>query len=133
VFLALFVCLLGLSYSGLNKPEYALFYLISLLLQRCLFVFLTGYRKVWIWMEGEMGRGSWSRGVGEGENILRICCLKKIHFLSFTFPMLSQKSPTPSPTHSPTHPLLLLDLGVPCTEAYKVCTTNGPLFPLMTY
>jgi hypothetical protein len=34
-------------------------------------------------------------------------------FISFTFPMLSQKSPTPSHTHSPTHPLPPLDLGVP--------------------
>ena len=43
-------------------------------------------------------------------------------FISFTFPMLSQKSPTRS------H---FLALAFPCTKAYKVCTTNGPLFPLM--
>jgi hypothetical protein len=24
-----------------------------------------------------------------------------------------------------------LALSFPCTEAYKICTTNGPLFPLM--
>jgi hypothetical protein len=35
-------------------------------------------------------------------------------------------SPTPPPTHS--HFLALL---FPCTEVYKVCMTNGPLFPLM--
>jgi hypothetical protein len=35
-------------------------------------------------------------------------------------------TPTPPPTHS-----YLLALSFPCTEAYKVCTTNGPLFPLM--
>jgi hypothetical protein len=34
--------------------------------------------------------------------------------------------PTPLPPHS--H---FLALAFPCTEAYKVCTTNGPLFPLM--
>jgi hypothetical protein len=34
--------------------------------------------------------------------------------------------PTPLPTHS--H---FLALAFPCTEAYKVCTTNGHLFPLM--
>jgi hypothetical protein len=34
--------------------------------------------------------------------------------------------PTPLPTHS--H---FLALVFPCTEAYKVCTTNGSLFPLM--
>jgi hypothetical protein len=33
------------------------------------------------------------------------------------------------PTCSPTHPLL--GPGVPCTGAYKVCKTNGPLFSLM--
>jgi hypothetical protein len=34
--------------------------------------------------------------------------------------------PTPLPTHS--H---FLALVFPCSEAYKVCKTNGPLFPLM--
>jgi hypothetical protein len=37
--------------------------------------------------------------------------------------MLSQKPPTCSPTHS--H---FLALVFPCTGAYKVCRTNGPLF-----
>jgi hypothetical protein len=40
-------------------------------------------------------------------------------FISFTFLMLSQKSPTRYPTHSPTHPLPLLGMEFPCTEAYK--------------
>jgi hypothetical protein len=39
--------------------------------------------------------------------------LKKWVFISFTFPMLSQKSLTYFPTHSPTHPLPLLGDGVP--------------------
>jgi hypothetical protein len=34
--------------------------------------------------------------------------------------------PTPLPTHS--H---FLALAFPCTGAYKVCLTNGPLFPVM--
>jgi hypothetical protein len=34
-------------------------------------------------------------------------------FISFSFPVLSQKSPTRSPTHSPTLPLPLLGPGVP--------------------
>jgi hypothetical protein len=34
--------------------------------------------------------------------------------------------PTPLPTHS--H---FLALVFPCTEAYKVCKTKGPLFPMM--
>jgi hypothetical protein len=38
------------------------------------------------------------------------------------------KSPpnAPQPTHSQ-----FLALAFPCTESYKVCKTNGPLFPLM--
>jgi hypothetical protein len=42
------------------------------------------------------------------------------------------KSPphVPPPTPSPTH-FHFLALAFPCTEAYKVCTTNGPLIPLM--
>jgi hypothetical protein len=34
--------------------------------------------------------------------------------------------PNPLPTHSP-----FLTLGFPCTGAYKVCKTNGPLFAVM--
>jgi hypothetical protein len=53
-------------------------------------------------------------------------------FSSITFPMLSQKSPTPSlpPTPLPTHSHFLA-LAFPCTGAYKVYLTNGPLFPVM--
>ena len=35
-------------------------------------------------------------------------------------------SPTPLPTHS-----YFLALAVPCTGEYKVCKSNGPLFPVM--
>jgi hypothetical protein len=50
---------------------------------------------------------------------------------SFTLQMLSQKShippcPLPLPTHS--H---FLALVFPCTGAYKVCKTRGPLLPMM--
>jgi hypothetical protein len=38
----------------------------------------------------------------------------------------SYPSPTPLPTHS--H---FLALAFPCTGAYKVCKSNGPLFPVM--
>jgi hypothetical protein len=34
--------------------------------------------------------------------------------------------PTPLPTHAP-----FLALAFPCTGAYKVCKSNGPLFPVM--
>ena len=45
--------------------------------------------------------------------------------------MLSQKFPIPSPHPSPlpTHSHFLAPL-FPCTDAYNVCKTNGPLFPL---
>jgi hypothetical protein len=42
-----------------------------------------------------------------------------------------------SPPHPPPHPLphpptpTFLALMFPCFEAYKICTTNGPIFPLM--
>jgi hypothetical protein len=52
-------------------------------------------------------------------------------FSSITFPMLSQKPPTPSPpTSLPTHSHFLA-LAFPCTGAYKVCLSSGPLFPVM--
>ena len=56
---------------------------------------------------------------------------KNLVFSSFTFPVLSQKSPIPyPPTPPPIHSHFLAP-AFPCTEAYKVCKTNGPLFPLM--
>jgi hypothetical protein len=52
-------------------------------------------------------------------------------FSSITFPMLSQKSPIPSPP-LPYPPIpIFLALAFPCTGAYKVCLSNGPLFPVM--
>ena len=54
-------------------------------------------------------------------------------FSSFTFQMLSQKSPMPSPNPAPLHSHShFLALAFPCTEADKVCNTKGPLFPMMT-
>jgi hypothetical protein len=37
---------------------------------------------------------------------------------------------SPPPTHLPTHSHVLA-LAFPCTEAYKVFKTKGPLFPMM--
>jgi hypothetical protein len=52
-------------------------------------------------------------------------------FSSITFPMLSQKSPMPSPP-LPYPPIpIFLALASPCTGAYTVCMSNGPLFPVM--
>jgi hypothetical protein len=48
-------------------------------------------------------------------------------YISNAIPKVSHTlSPTPLTTHS-----YFLALAFPCTEAYKVCKTNGPLFPLM--
>ena len=46
--------------------------------------------------------------------------------------MLSQKFPIPSPCPAslPTHSNFLA-LAFPCTVAYKVCKTKGPLLPMM--
>ena len=46
--------------------------------------------------------------------------------------MLSQNFPIPSPHPAPlpTHSHFLA-LVFPCTGAYKVCKTKGPLFPVM--
>ena len=46
--------------------------------------------------------------------------------------MLSRKFPIPSlhPAPLPTHSHFLA-LAFPCTGAYKVCKTKGPLFPMM--
>ena len=49
-----------------------------------------------------------------------------LHFQCYPKSPPHAPPPTPPPTHS--H---FLALEFPCTEAYKVCTTNGPLFPLM--
>jgi hypothetical protein len=40
--------------------------------------------------------------------------------------VLHTHPPNPLPTHSP-----FLALAFPCTGAYKVCKSNGPLFPVM--
>jgi hypothetical protein len=43
------------------------------------------------------------------------------------------KSPPYPPPHFPTHPfpIFFLALAFPCTGAYTVCVSNGPLFPVM--
>jgi hypothetical protein len=40
--------------------------------------------------------------------------------------------PSPRPALLPTHSHFLAQV-FPCTGAYKVCKTQGPLFPMMTY
>jgi hypothetical protein len=52
--------------------------------------------------------------------------LAHLHFQCYTKSPPYPRTPTPLPTHSP-----LLALAFPCTGAYKVCMSNGPLFPVM--
>jgi hypothetical protein len=58
-------------------------------------------------------------------------------FVYYVFPQLHfqccPKSPPypPPPTSLPAHSHLFLALAFPCTGAYKVCKSNGPLFPVM--
>jgi hypothetical protein len=47
--------------------------------------------------------------------------------ISSAIPKVPHTLPTTPPTTHSHFPAL----AFPCTEAYKVCTTNGPLFPLM--
>jgi hypothetical protein len=58
--------------------------------------------------------------------------LKKFvrYFLHLHFQCYPKYPPYPPPTPLPTH-FHFLVLVFPCTEAYKVCKTKGPLFPMM--
>jgi hypothetical protein len=49
--------------------------------------------------------------------------LAHLHFQCYTKSPPYPPTPTPPPTHSP-----FLALVFPCTGAYKVCKSNGPLF-----
>jgi hypothetical protein len=49
-----------------------------------------------------------------------------LHFQCYPKSPPYPPTPTPLPTHS--H---FLALAFPCTGAYKVCLSNGPLFPVM--
>jgi hypothetical protein len=52
--------------------------------------------------------------------------LAHLHFQCYTKSPPYPPTPTPLPTHSP-----FLALAFPCTGVYKVCLSNGPLFPVM--
>jgi hypothetical protein len=52
--------------------------------------------------------------------------LAHLHFQCYTKSPPYPPTPTPLPTHSP-----FLALAFPCTGAYKVCVSNGTLFPVM--
>jgi hypothetical protein len=52
--------------------------------------------------------------------------LAHLHFQCYTKSPPYPPTPNPLPTHSP-----FLALAFPCTGAYKVCVSDGPLFPVM--
>jgi hypothetical protein len=67
--------------------------------------------------------------------VVVVVCLFFFHFIRYLAHLHFQcytKSPTypPTPTPLPTHPPFLA-LAFPCSGAYKVCVSNGPLFPVM--
>jgi hypothetical protein len=49
-------------------------------------------------------------------------------YISNAIPKVPHTLPPPTPPPSHSH---FLALAFPCTEAYKVCMTKGPLYPLM--
>jgi hypothetical protein len=62
--------------------------------------------------------------------------LKIFNIFITYFPQLHfqcyHKSPPYPPAQLPYPPIpIFLALAFPCTGAYKVCKSNGPLFPLM--
>jgi hypothetical protein len=87
-----------------------------------IFLFSNGLRWA-LWKGCSTPRRSWPTG---WEPLLYYSI-----FSLFTFPMLSQKfpiPPAPCPAPLPIHSHFLV-LVFPCTGAYKVCKTKGPLFP----
>jgi hypothetical protein len=52
------------------------------------------------------------------------------HLYFKCYPKSPPYPPAPPPTPLHTHSQFLA-LAFPCTEAYKVCKTKGPLFPMM--
>jgi hypothetical protein len=58
--------------------------------------------------------------------IFLIRYLVHLHFQCYTKSPPYPPTPTPLSTHSP-----FLALAFPCSGAYKVCVSNGPLFPVM--
>jgi hypothetical protein len=50
------------------------------------------------------------------------------YFLQLHFQCYPKSPPSPPPLPAHSH---FLALAFPCTGAYKVCLTNGPLFPVM--
>jgi hypothetical protein len=49
-------------------------------------------------------------------------------YISNAIPKVPYTLSCPAPLHTNPH---FLALAFPCTEAYKVCKTKGPLFPMM--
>jgi hypothetical protein len=69
------------------------------------------------------------KGAQNGFLFFKIFFLLRI-FLNYISNALPKVPHTLPPTSLPTHSHFLA-LAFPCTGAYKVCVTNGPLFPVM--
>jgi hypothetical protein len=70
------------------------------------------------------------RSLNKGFSFFLIRYLFHLHFQCYPKSPLHAPPPTPLPTPLATHSHFLA-LEFHCTEAYKVCMTNGPLFQLM--
>jgi hypothetical protein len=114
---------------------------------RLVFFFL---KKTQCWVDRKLRVGRLVlKDLGHGINILKIHCMKfskdlvktlfyfyffpffirylaHLHFQCYTKSPPYPPTPTPLPTHSP-----FLALVFPCTGAYKVCKSSGPLFAVM--
>jgi hypothetical protein len=100
----------------------------------------------WVWSKDQLSHSNADMAVSSGRS-------GQTHLNSFFFPILQilfyflyffklgiflvyisnaipkvphTHPPNPLPTHSP-----FLALAFPCTGAYKVCKSKGPLFPVM--
>jgi hypothetical protein len=51
-----------------------------------------------------------------------------LNYISNAIPKVPHILPPPTPLPNHSH---FLALAFPCTGAYKVCVSNGPLFPVM--
>jgi hypothetical protein len=72
-----------------------------------------------------LGKKCQDRNGGLAISLFLLFFLLRI-FLNYISNAIPKVPHTPLPTHSN-----FLALAFPCTGAYKVCLSNGPLFPVM--
>jgi hypothetical protein len=76
-------------------------------------------------LSASLSHAQWLRWQTHFFNIFFIMYFPQLHFQCSP-----KSSPSPPPTSLPTHSHFLA-LAFPCTGAYKVCVSNGHLFPVM--